>query len=163
MEAVKKSFSYCGVMRLLGLNFKGGGGYTNIKKSIARYKLDTSHFKCQGWSKGRTFSSKATLDDYLNGQRGIQSHKLKLLLLKEKVFAKVCSNCKNVEWMGVEIPLELDHINGNHEDNSLQNLRLLCPNCHALTPNYCAKNKKKIPVVGVEPTILSDTGFEPDA
>lgn len=43
--------------------------------------------------------------------------------------------------MGQPIPLELDHIDGNHQNNALQNLRLLCPNCHALTPTFRDKNK----------------------
>ena len=52
-----------------------------------------------------------------------------------------CSECGKIHWMGKEIPLEVDHINGNAGDNSMENLRLLCPNCHAQTPTYRALNK----------------------
>lgn len=52
-----------------------------------------------------------------------------------------CQNCKNTEWMGRPITLEIEHIDGNHEDNSRENCTLLCPNCHSQTPTYKAKNK----------------------
>jgi predicted HNH restriction endonuclease len=49
--------------------------------------------------------------------------------------------CGNTEWMGQKIPLEQHHKDGNSENNSKDNLELLCANCHALTKNYGAKNK----------------------
>lgn len=52
-----------------------------------------------------------------------------------------CVQCKNTEWLGEPIPLELDHIDGNAGNNKPENLRLLCPNCHAKTPTHKAKNK----------------------
>ena len=52
-----------------------------------------------------------------------------------------CSSCNLSEWLGQQIPLDLDHIDGNSSDSSLENIRLLCKNCHALTPTYGIKNK----------------------
>lgn len=52
-----------------------------------------------------------------------------------------CSRCHISEWDGEKIVLQLDHIDGNSDDNSLKNLRLMCPNCHSLTPTYKGGNK----------------------
>lgn len=56
-------------------------------------------------------------------------------------FGHKCSNCKNTEWMNKPIPLEIEHIDGNSQNNKKENLCLLCPNCHAQTSTYKAKNK----------------------
>ncbi len=55
-----------------------------------------------------------------------------------------CEICNLSEWMGKVIPIELDHIDGNSENNIKENLRLICPNCHAQTETYKGKNVGKI-------------------
>jgi hypothetical protein len=52
-----------------------------------------------------------------------------------------CASCGLTDWMGKILTLDLDHINGNSQDNSESNLRCICPNCHSQTPTYKAKNK----------------------
>ena len=56
----------------------------------------------------------------------------------------MCENCGNDKWMGSKIPIEVHHIDGNNKNNLLENIQFLCPNCHALTPNYRGRNKKKV-------------------
>jgi hypothetical protein len=54
-----------------------------------------------------------------------------------------CQVCGLTDWMGKPIPIELDHIDGNADNNAEENLRLICPNCHAQTETYKAANKGK--------------------
>lgn len=83
------------------------------------------------------------MDDYLSNKVPMQSDKLKIRLINEGYIDPQCSICLRTYWIGESIPLQLDHINGNNDDNSLENLRLLCPNCHAQTPQYRLKDEFK--------------------
>lgn len=92
--------------------------------------------------KGESTKSYIPAKEYLGTDKLITSYKLKIKLLKEGIKECKCERCGNTQWLGEEIPLELHHKNGKTSDNSLNNLELLCPNCHAFTENYRAKNKK---------------------
>lgn len=138
---VNKSFGYAECLRQLGLR-EAGGNYSTIKKYIKLYGISTEHFCLQGWSKGKTVGPKTPTEDYLSNKKPVASNQLKIRLIKEGVFKKQCDKCKRIEWEGLPIPLELHHKNGDRLNNSLDNLCLLCPNCHATTDNYRGKNKK---------------------
>lgn len=74
----------------------------------------------------------------------ISSDKLRKRLLKEQIKEYKCECCNNSLWLNQKIPLELHHINGDKHNNRIENLQLLCPNCHALTDNYRGKNIKQV-------------------
>ena len=141
-EAVRTSFSIHQTMLTLGMNTQGSA-YRSFHSAVKEWSVDTSHFTGQLWSKGRTLQPKRDISVYLSNEYKIDSHKLKLRLFKENLLTKQCAICGLTEWNDKEIPLELDHINGNHEDNSLTNLRAICPNCHAQTDTHAGKNKRK--------------------
>lgn len=67
---------------------------------------------------------------------------LKFRLLAEGLLENKCSQCKITEWQGKRISIQLDHINGVNTDNRLENLRMLCPNCHSQTETFGARNTK---------------------
>jgi 5-methylcytosine-specific restriction endonuclease McrA len=98
------------------------------------------------WNKGKQWSKIKDISDRLvehstySSGLPISSYKLKNQLLKLGYKNHVCESCGLDEWVNRPIPLELHHINGNKFDNRIENLQLLCPNCHSFTDNYRAKN-----------------------
>lgn len=145
IEAVKTSLSIAEVCRKLGIKAVGGN-YLTIKNKIAKLNLDTSHFTGKAWNQGLRYKvlvPAKPLSEILVENCPYQSYKLAIRLEKEGLKEHKCEICQNTEWLGQSIKLELHHINGNHNDNRLENLQLLCPNCHSFTDNYRGKNQGK--------------------
>ena len=136
---VAESHSLAEVIRKIGLTDKGNT-FKTIKKYISLYELDTSHFRGRTWNKGMSntdYAALIKLDDVLKENTNFKSSILKERLIKEGIKENVCEVCGcDGIWMGKPITLELHHINGNHFDNSIENLQILCPNCHSQTDSY---------------------------
>ena len=135
--AVNNSKSIASVLRQLGLR-PVGGNYKTIHHLIEKYELDTSHFTGQGWNVGLKFKPKAGLKDSDIFKKDSDYRCSWRLRERYKKITGIqyCENCNLSDWQGQSIPLEIHHLNGNNTDNRLENLKLLCPNCHALTDNY---------------------------
>jgi hypothetical protein len=88
---------------------------------------------------GEDIQKARDLEDYFSNKYPMQSDKLKRRIIRDAIFPRECASCKCAEWKGSVVPLELNHINGDHGDNAKHNLELICPNCHALTPHYRVK------------------------
>ncbi len=87
-------------------------------------------------------NEKIDLYEILDGKHPhFQTNKLKKKLLSEKILDYKCAICEISEWRSKEIVLQLDHIDGDSHNHKLDNLRLLCPNCHTQTNTWCGKNK----------------------
>lgn len=141
--AAKESYSIRQVIFKLGL-ISAGGNYVQTQKFLKLFKIDTSHFKGKGWNKGLKGIGKPhiPLEKVLVKNSFYQSHKLKKRLFVLGLKTEKCENCGWAErTMDGRLPLELDHINGNRNDNRLENLRILCPNCHSLQPTHRARNR----------------------
>lgn len=96
--------------------------------------------------KALNYKNKKTipLEDILSGKYPNYSRtNLKRRLFSAGIKENKCEICKITEWNNKKINCELDHINGINNDNRLENLRIICPNCHSQTITNSGKNKRK--------------------
>lgn len=146
IEAVKTSQSIRSVIKKLGL-IPAGGNYYQVKSRIKLLKLDSNHFTGKGWHTGdrvRAMVPAKPLEDLLTIESSVQSYKLKRRLYEKGIKIPKCELCGWAEKsIDGRIPVELDHINGDRRDNRIENLRILCPNCHSLQSTHRGLNKFK--------------------
>lgn len=163
IKSVDESTSYRQVIAKLGL-VPTGGNYEQIKKYIAEFNLPINHFRGKAWSKGLQISKEPiySLKEILVKNSNFQSFKLKKRLFKEGIKSVECELCHwSKKSSDGRIPLELDHINGDRHDNRIENLRVLCPNCHSMQPTHRGLNRrKKSPsaVTGSQPRLKIEWG-----
>ena len=142
--AITNNISVAGVLKELEMSISTGN-YRSFYKYVKNNNLDTSHFRGQSHLQGKSNVTKKTLslNDILvkdSDYCGIAV--LKTRLLRQNLLKYECYECKLTDWNGKKISLQLDHINGIYNDHRLENLRLLCPNCHSQTETFSGKNKK---------------------
>jgi HNH endonuclease len=145
IDAVKNNFSVRTALKELGLA-PAGGSYKLFHARVKKMGLDTSHFTGQGHLKGKEnmWHPKIPLEEILvRNSKYHNTSGLRRRLVKEGFLENKCSRCGIDNWQGEELSLHLDHIDGDNSNNERDNLRLLCPNCHSLTPTYCGRNKGK--------------------
>lgn len=130
-----------------------GGYYKTVYSTVERLGLSSEHMTGSSPLLSRERPGqrrrKKTLDELLVYGDRITTSAIRVRLIEEGVFDHQCFECGGTLWTHpyrdelVPIPLELDHIDGDLLNNVLSNLRLLCPNCHSLTPTYKNKNRRK--------------------
>lgn len=147
-KMVNESSSFLDVMRKCKLSVKGTGNYTTLRKFLEQWNIDVSLINSNRQKHlSSLITSKKTIplsELLVKGHRKGDS-RLKSRLIKAGILKEVCQKCKcDPVWQGEKLVLQLDHVNGNNCDNSVENLRLLCPNCHTQTHNFSGRKLKKL-------------------
>ena len=120
-----------------------GGNYNTMVRRFNADNIDWSKFK-GNYGKG-TLKPYRSLDEILVEDCNFSRSHLKKRLLKEGLLENKCDKCgQEPEWNGEKLVMVLDHRNGVNNDNRLENLRLLCPNCNSQTTTFAGKNKTRM-------------------
>lgn len=143
VSLIKESQNIAEVLFKLGYSIKGNSwGFSLVRRRMDELNLTPGDFKGKNiFSKNteRTVDESKLLCENSKHNRNV----LRRYILKHKLIPYRCAICGCVEWCGKTLSLELDHINGKNNDNRLENLRFLCPNCHSQTTTYGSRNQQK--------------------
>jgi hypothetical protein len=139
-DAIEKSITMAEAAKYLGMSL------TSFKKYAIKFGLYSPNQGRKGITRDEyeDDTRRIPLNDILNGYYPFYSTgKLKKRLLRLNMIENKCAVCEVNEWMGKELVCELDHIDGNNQNHKLENLRMLCPNCHSQTETFRGRNINK--------------------
>lgn len=143
VELLKKSSTISEVLFKLGYTVKGNSwGYSQVKRRMDDLNLDYSIFKGKSAVVKTNKLNNVRKEDILKENCKHQRIVLRRYVIKNNLIPYKCAICGCTEWQGKTLSLELDHINGVNNDNRLENLRFLCPNCHSQTSTYGSRNQQ---------------------
>ena len=158
-EIIKTSKTQTECLNKMGLR-AAGGNYKTLKKYIEKYSISTDHFK----------PDEVRLEKLINLGIGREIEIENVLIsgstynrvrLKERLYNlglknRCCEICgQGEEWVGKKMSLIIDHINGIWNDNRIENLRIVCPNCNATLDTHCGKNNKEKKMKNIKQNIFS--------
>jgi len=141
-NAVGKSHSLAETIRNLGMRFSGGL-HGHLSSKIRAWSIDTSHFSRNGCNRGKTPINKRHWTEILVHKplkTKVDSKTLRRSLIESGREYK-CAECDLPPvWRGKPLCIQVDHIDGDWENNLPINLRFICPNCHTQTDTFGIKN-----------------------
>lgn len=144
VELIKNSSNIAEVLFKLGYTVKGNSwGYSQIKQRMVDLNLDKKDFKGKSALMMGTRQKEISADKLLRVNCKHARNVLRRCIVKNNLLLYKCAICGLSKWNGKTLSLELDHINGINNDNRLENLRFLCPNCHSQTCTYGSRNQQK--------------------
>lgn len=143
-KLVKESNSIGEILKRFGLSNKGGNSKT-VQRRAKIENIDISHIKLGiNSNKGRTFGQRKSHSEIFKESSPISRSSIKKQVIKYNLIPYVCGICflKDI-WNNKKLILQLDHINGINNDNRIENLRFLCPNCHSQTATFSGKRNSE--------------------
>lgn len=141
--AIAASESWAETLRRLGY-CPSGHNWRTIKLRAAELDIDTSHFDPYAATRRRNGEGRIPLEKVLVAGSTYSRSNLKRRLYEAGLKQPCCELCGQGEmWRGTRISLILDHINGVRDDNRLDNLRIVCPNCAATLETHCGRNGRE--------------------
>jgi len=155
---VKDCYSFAELCRRLGLKPEGSNPKT-LRKKMDEFGVDYSHFTGQAWNKNP--ENPVYRGKYLPKlceHSSLNSSNAKELVYRLGLKENKCEICGITEWQGKPIICELHHINGDSTDNRLENLQILCPNCHSQTDNFRSRNRNRKVMSAQEETSEVEAG-----
>ena len=138
---LNESKSFREFLLKIGSSSNGSGSYKSIKNQLIKLGVIIPEFNYE--NKNKISKKIDDVDVFIKGSF-YSRQRLKERIIKNKLIDYRCEECGNDgDWNGKNLSLHLEHKNGVNDDNRLENLTFLCPNCHSQTETYSGKNRKK--------------------